>query len=595
MAASAATELADGLSSMMTQIFHTLRFGALLLVLLFFAAGCAKHEAHQEVAAQGGKRYGGRFTANILRGSPNALDPVLINSKHADDIASQIYDHLIDLDSRLQLVPELAKALPRDSADGRIYRFDLRTDAFFQDDSCFPGARGRRVTAQDVKYSLERCCDPRTRSVAFWAFKDKVKGATEYFESINAGRPIDGVEGFKVLSDSTFVIELISPYAPFIYYLVNSLGDVVPHEAVERYGKDFFSHPVGSGPYLLDHWDPAQELVLKRNPKYWGRDESGNHLPFLDEIKFRFIKDDKVQFNEFANGSLDEAFGIPTEMYGDVVDPATMKLRGRFERYQMQSAPAMLTWFFDFNNQRAPFNNVNVRRAFNYAIDREKIVRFVLQNAPAGPAVHGLVPPVFPGYPTEQIHGYEFDPAKGKSMLAKAGFPEGRGFPAVTLHVYDEPRLLQVAEAVQGMLATNLNVKVEIQVLTFPQLLSQAESGKLLFWGTRWYGDYPDAETFLNLMYGDLVPKSDTLPSYPNSSRYNNDRFNELFKKGVSTIDFVARMRDYVDAENAAMADAPVLPLFYERHFRLLQPWVRDYPLDAMARVGLKYVWFDKK
>jgi peptide/nickel transport system substrate-binding protein len=369
---------------------------------------------------------------------------------------------------------------------------------------------------------------------------------------------------------------------------------VVPHEAVERYGNDFFEHPVGSGPYVLDHWNPAQELVLKRNPNYWGKDEDGNRLPFIDEIHFRFIKDDKVQFNEFLAGSLDESFGIPTELYPQVLDVKTMKPQGRFANYQVQTAPAMLTWFFEFNNQRAPFNNADVRRAFNYAIDREKLVRFVLQNAPYGPAVHGLVPPVFPGYPTDRIKGYTFDPAKGKALLAKAGYPDGRGFPSVTLHVYDEPRLLQVAEAIQAMLASSINVKVEIQVLTFPQLLSQAESGKLLFWGTRWYGDYPDAETFLNLVYGALVPKSDTLPSYPNSSRYNNPTFNDYFMKGVTTIDFVARMRYYMEAEQVAMDDAPVMPLFYERHFRLLQPYVRNYPLDAMARYDLKYVWLDR-
>lgn len=579
----------------MTQSYPARRSGALiLLALILLIAGCGRRKQEHVTAAGGGKKYGGRFTVNVVRGSPNALDPVLISNKNADDIATQIFDHLVDLNDRLELVPELAKHLPRDSADGRIYRFDLRTDVYFQDDSCFAGGKWRKMTARDVKYSFERCCDPRTHTVALWAFKGKVKGATEYFQSIEAGKPIAGVEGFKVLDDSTFVIELAEPYAPFLYYLVNALGDVVPREAVEHYGTDFFRHPVGTGPYTLASWDPAQDLVLKRNPKYWGADDKGNRLPFVDEIRFRFIKDDKVQFNEFLSGSLDEAFGIPTEMYAAVLDPKTMKAQGRFAKYQVLTTPAMLTVFFDFNNTQAPFNNVDVRRAFNYAVDREKIVRFVLQNSPYAPAVHGLVPPVFPGYPTDQIPGFTFDPAKAKQLLAKAGYPDGKGFPTITLHVYEEPRMMQVAEAVQGMLGSALNVKVDIQVLTTAQLLDQSEAGKLLFWGTKWFGDYPDAETFLNLVYGDLVPTSSTLPSYPNSSRFNSPRFNELFRKGVSTIDFVARMRYYAEAEKAAIADAPVLPLFYERHFRLLQPYVRDYALDPMARMELKYVWLDK-
>jgi len=575
-----------------------------ILCIALLMAGCGGEADRTQVQTpgQGGKKYGGTFVSNVLRGSPKGLDPVLINSKHADDIASQVFDRLVDLNGDLELIPELAKELPAISADGRIYTFKLRTDAFFHGDSCFPGAKGRRLTAEDVRYSFTRCCDPRTSTVAFWAFKDKVKGATEYYNAILAmtagGAGAGGaqepgpIEGFQVIDDSTFQIELVSPYAPFIYYLVNSLGDVVPREAVETYREDFFRHPVGTGPFVFASWEHDRELVLRRNPKYWGHDAEGNQLPFLDEIRFLFIKDDKMQFNEFASGNLSESFGIPTEQFTAVVD-SSRHLRPEFENYQLQATPAMLTWYFDFNNRKPPFANGDVRRAFNYAIDREKLVRFVLQNSPYAPAVHGLVPPVFKGYPVESIQGYSYDPAEAKRLLAQAGYPEGKGFPVVTLHVYPEPRLGQVAQAVQEMLRTALNVKVEIKVLEFPQLMDQAQLGRLDFWGTRWYGDYPDPETYLVLLNGELVPEKEGLPSYPNSSRYDSPQFNALFRKGVSTIDHIAQMKHYADAEQIAMNDAPIMPLFYEMHYRLLQPNVRDYPLDAMARIDLKYTWFD--
>ncbi len=599
---------------------------ALFLLMLSVLVSCGKgEEQNQEQAAgRGGKKYGGVYTMNILRGSPKGLDPVLISSKHADDIASQVFDRLVDLNDKLELIPELARALPTISQDGRVYTFDLRTDVFFHNDSCFPGAKGRRMTAEDVRYSFTRACDPRTSTVAFWAFKDKVKGATEYYNRVlaitagnsattrqggasgssarpssgngaagrNAGEP-DPIEGFKVVNDSTFQIELLQPYAPFIYYLVNSLGDVVPREAVEAYKEDFFRHPVGTGPFTFVSWTPDRDLVLRRNPNYWGRDGEGNQLPFLDELRFMFIKDDKIQFNEFVSGNLSESFGIPTEQFPSLVD-SSRKLRQAFDKFQLQTTPAMLTWYFDFNNVKVPFNNADVRRAFNYAIDREKIVRFVLQNSPYAPAVHGLVPPVFKGYPVESIKGYEFNPAEAKRLLAQAGFPEGANFPQVTLQVYPEPRLNQVAQAVQEMLRTTLNVKVDIQVTEFPQLLDQAQLGRLLFWGSRWYGDYPDPETYLVLLHGDLVPSQEGLPSYPNSSRYNSPQFNALFRKGVSTIDRVAQMKYYAEAERVAMADAPIMPLFYEMHYRLLQSNVRDCPLDAMARVDMKYTWLDE-
>ncbi|MDB5035412.1 MAG: extracellular solute-binding protein family 5 [Chlorobi bacterium] len=569
-----------------------------VLSLLVAACGRKKEEVHPQVEGQGGKKYGGAYRMNILRGSPKGLDPVLINSKHADDIASQVFDRLIDLNDTLGLVPELARSLPKINANGTVFTFDLRTDVYFQDDSCFPGGKGRKMTAEDVRYSLTRCCDPRTQSVAYSFFKGKVKGATEYYDAIfdstknGRGKTLADIPGLRALNDSTFEIELTEPYAPFLYYLVNSLGDVIPHEGVAMYRENFFRHPVGTGPFSFVSWTPDQELVLKRNPKYWGKDQQGNRLPFLDEIHFKFIQDDKIQLNEFLSGHLDESFGIPTEHYTEVVD-SLQKPKGSYAKYQLQSAPAMLTWFFDFNNQKAPFNNASVRKAFNYAIDREKIVRFALQNAPYAPAIHGLVPPVFPNYPTNDVKGYGYDPDQAKRLLAQAGFPDGKGFPTVTLHIYTDPRLGQVAQAVQAMLREVLNVNIEIQRLETPQLLDQAESGKLLFWGTRWYGDYPDPETYLILLNGELVPSDDAQPSYPNSSRYNNPEFVANFKKGVATIDHLAQMKHYADAENIAMADAPIMPLFYERHYRLLQPYVRDCPLDAMARYDLKYTWLD--
>jgi oligopeptide transport system substrate-binding protein len=558
------------------------------------ACGGSDEAKTQQRAGVGDKKYGGTYTMNVLRGSPNGLDPVLISSKHADDIASQIYDKLVDLDEGLEVVPELARELPAISEDGRIYRFALRTDVYFHDSPAFPSGKGRRVTAHDVKYSLTRCCDPTTKSVAFWAFQGKVKGATEYNQSITDRKPIDGVEGFRAIDDSTFEIELIEPYAPFIYYLVNSLGSAVPHEAVEKYGADYFRNPVGSGPFIFQSWSQDQEIVLRRNPHYWGRDSQGNELPYLDGVKFLFIKDDKIQFNEFVAGNLDESYGLPTERFEQVIDPETGKGKEEFAKYQVQGVPAMLTWFCDFLTTKPPFDNVDVRRAFNFAIDREKIVRFVLKGAPYGPATKGIVPPVYRGYMHDSVKGYTFNPTLAKEHLAKAGYPNGAGFPPVTLHIYPEPRLQQVAEALQEMLAQTLGVRIQLQVLEFPQMIEQSQYGRLAFWGTRWFGDYPDPETFLNLYNGTIIPKEPTTPSYPNSTRYSNPAYDHAFLEGVKTIDFAARMKHYLEAEKIMIADAPTIPLFYERHYRLLQPWVRGVALDAMARYDLKHAWFDR-
>ncbi|MBK9249270.1 MAG: ABC transporter substrate-binding protein [Ignavibacteria bacterium] len=569
----------------------------LTIYVLLFAGlfyGCPKQEQTSLRAAKDGKFYGGTYRINMVRGNPNGLDPVIINSKLADDLALQVYDRLISFDSSLNSIPELAMSWEI-STDGKLYTFHLRTDVYFHDNPCFPNGIGRKMVARDVEYSLKRCCDPGTRSVHFWAFKDRVVGATEYYTAqLEKRASVMSVSGIRAVNDSTLEIELLRPSAPFLLTLANSLGCVVPREAVEKYGADFFQNPVGTGPFVFEKWEHDRQMTMRRNPKYWQHDKAGNRLPFFDNLFVSFIKDDKIQLQEFSKGNLEECFTIPTEFLDNVMD-AGRNPKPPYDKYIFQKQPAMCTWFLDFLCTKPPFNNVDVRRAFSLAIDRDKIVRYVLRNAPYSPAFHGITPPVMPNYSTDSIPGFGLDLAKARDFMTRAGFPNGKSFPVVQLHIYPEPRLVQVAEAVQKMLDEALNVRVEIKTVQFAELLALAEQGKLNFWGTRWYGDYPDAENFINLLDGALVPVNENEPSYPNSTRYSNPAASEALANAVATTDVTERMRYYRSAESIAMNDAPAIMLFYEMHYRMLQPNVRNYPLDAMARVVLKNSWFSSK
>ncbi len=194
---------------------------ACYLVILLAASSCdAPVEKRPERSLAGGKLAGGVYHINMLRGNPNALDPVRINSKLADDVALQIYNRLISIDSELNIVPELAQSW-QISEDGKTYTFNLRTDVRFQDNICFPDGKGRKMTAEDVRYSLTRCCDPQVQSTQFWAFKGKVAGALEYHDARakSLSHPAT-VSGLRAPNDSTFVIELTAPYAPFLFYLL---------------------------------------------------------------------------------------------------------------------------------------------------------------------------------------------------------------------------------------------------------------------------------------------------------------------------------------------------------------------------------------
>lgn len=565
-----------------------------LASLMLFSFSCSDSQKETAIRqAKGNKKYGGNYRINMVRGNPNGLDPVIINSKLADDIAQQIYDRLITFDSNLNTVPELAHRWEI-SDDGKLYTFFLRNDVYFHDNPCFSNGKGRKLIASDIVYSLTRACDPQSKTVAFWAFKGKVKGADEYYAArLEKSNKVTNISGIQAPNDTTLTIELLRAYHPFLLTLVNGFGCVVPHEAVEYYKDNFFRNPVGSGPFMFTEWKDDQHLTLRRNPQYWQKDTQGNRLPFLDNITVTFIKDDKVQHNEFMKGGLEESFTIPTEFFPTVFNEKK-EVIPPYTAYNVQQKPALLTWFINLLCAKPPFNNPDIRRALSYAIDREKIVKYVLRNAPYQPAHHGINPPVMPGYDIKDIEGIAFNPTKAREYLQKAGFTNGADIPSITLSVYQEPRLVQVAEAVQQMIKEHLNISINIQVLQFAELLQRAEHGKLDCWGTRWYGDYPDPENYLNLWDGSLVPAELHQVSYPNETRYVNKEMTEILAQAVGTNDPIQRMALYKKAENIAIKESPSIVLFYEMHYRLLQPYVRDYPLDAMARVVLKNVWLDK-
>jgi len=569
---------------------------ALFTSFLFSSSGCKKEEVTTMRSAKGGKKFGGRYTINEIRGNPSSLDPVRMNSKIEDDIATNIFDRLIDNDSKLELVPELATSWEM-SSDGLTYTFHLRKNVFFQDDPCFAGNKGRVLTSQDVKYSFERVCDPKTLTDGFTMFQGIVTGADDYFfrDSLeNLGRKITEVVGFQAPNDSTFIINLTKPFAPFLQHLTTSFGFIVPKEAVEKYGKDFFNHPVGTGPFFMDHWKPDEEIILKRNPHYWQSDEAGNQLPLLDEVKFTFVKDDKTLFANFERGVFDEDLTIPSELFSGIIT-ADKKLTAQYEKkYQYQHISAMNSYFIDILCTTSQYSNIALRRAMSFAIDRRQIVKYILKDAPHGPAENGLVPPAFKNYPINDVHGISFNPDSANYWLKKSGYGEGGKELNITLSVYNEPRPLQIANAVQHMWQSILGAKVDLHVMQASQLIDESEDGKLDIWVTRWYADYPEVENFLNLEYGKLIPHDAKMKSYPNSTRWNNSEFNKYFEQALVTVEESDRDKLYAKAEDIVAYESPVIPLFYEEHNRLLQPWVRDNPLDPMNRIDLKWVWLDK-
>ena len=577
------------------KLFYTVLF--ITLTLVCFMPGCGKKNSDNMVALKGGIKGGGTFVINETE-NIRSLDPVGINDVVSHHVAHQIYDLLVDLDSNLQLVPDLAYRWDL-SEDGLLYTFHLRQGVYFQDNPCFQDGKGRLMTAADVKYSFDRILDPRTGSLGFDFYKNHVVGAEEFIDEVNKAnlenrKPgINTVSGFIFKDDSTFQIKLKKPFGPFIYYLCLGFAYVVPHEAVEKYEKDFFQNPVGTGAYIFENWTPDLEINLKKNLNYWAKDEYGNQLPYMDHIKFRFIKDLSQQLLEFKNGNLDEAYRIPTELFKAVVND-NKSLTTEYSKFILQITPSLTIQYYGFLTTSRIFSNMKVRQAFNYAIDREKIIKYVLNGQAAGPGIYGIVPPVMPNYNAKIIKGYTYDLDKAKQLMLEAGYPGGKGFPEVTLNINEGGgRNTQIAEAIQSMLK-EIGVTVKLQLLQFAQHLDNIDAGRADFFRLGWIADYPDPENFLNLFYGKNVPDDPREKSPINSFRYKNKKYDELFEKAITTTDITERNKLYEEAEQIAVSEAPVLFIFYDEDYRLLQPYVRNYKLDPMHRVNFRRVWLDK-
>ncbi len=574
---------------------QAVRFLTLFFCVTLTLYSCHKKEPQSEFrSANGGKVYGGTFIYNETSDLPT-LDPVQIGDVASHHAAHQIYELLVDLDpTTLQIVPELATHWDI-SPDGLCYTFYLRDEVYFHDDVCFPRGQGRKFTAEDVKFSFERVCNPKTQTKGFWVFKDKVVGATEYFESQQSLEPkVQEVKGFEVLDERRFRIRLIKPYAPFLMQLTTSFCYIVPPEAVRYYNQNFRMHPVGTGAFQFQEFKEGQYLLLKRNPKYWQTDEHGNRLPFLDNVKLVFIRDLSTQMMTLRQGGLSESYRIESAMRGEWLteqNELAEKYRSDFVLYRL---PALSVQFYGMNCKVKPFNDRRVRLALNYAIDRDKLERYVLKGEGIA-ATKGFVPPLMPNYDTSKVRGYQFDVQKARQLLAEAGYPNGRGFPELTLQLNaGGGRNLKIAEAIQEMLQKNLNIKVNLLQVEWSMHIETVETSKAPFFRLGWVADYPDAENFLNLCYGKLVPSNLEARSYPNSARYQNPKFDELYEKSLLIANDAQRNALYLQAEQLALDDAPLLLTVYDIDERIVRKDVRDYAVNAMDRRDFKTVWLDR-
>ncbi len=553
-----------------------------LFFLVFVGAGCGSGIRDEFVPlepGQGGVYLGGTFRWNALE-DVRSLDPIRVADTASGDVAEQIYDGLVEVSRDLHVAPSLAERWDI-SDDGLTYTFYLRRGARFHDDPCFPEGKGRECTAQDIVYSLQRVVSPDVESIGLWAFRDLFAGVEEF-----RFRQADRVAGLKALDDYTVQITLAKPFAPFLQRLAMSYGFIIPHEAVDYYGADFFQHPVGTGPFQFVRWTKDLELVLERNPHYWEKDEHGNQLPYLGRLVNTFIKVQNSEFAEFELGNLETHSPIADDLFTSILSPDG-NLKPKYDgRFNVSSSDVLSIFYFGFNMESGPFaSNQKLRQAVNYAIDRESIIRHVLKGR-ALPFT-GVVPPGMPGWKST-CERYEYNPEKAIQLMAEAGHPNGEGLPEIVLHLNSGgKRHENIAEVVQEQLK-EIGIDITLQILEWPQLLEVVETGRSSFFRMGWQADYVDPENFLA-----LYDSRKFGPQGPNYTHYKNERYDALFQAAERTTDLNERYDLMRQAEEIAVEDAPWLYLYHQKEFRLNQNYVHDFEHNAMAHLFFKYAWLE--
>ncbi len=577
---------------------------AVLTIALFFVAcGGGGNTAGDKLAnlkptPDGSRYYGGMFKMNETEFF-RTLYPLNIGEVTGHRIGNQIYEGLVRLHQKdLTILPSIAHKWDINE-DATLYRFYLNKGVKFHDDACFADGKGREVTAKDFEYCFTKLCESSATNKGYHFVKGRVKGADAYYESTIKGTPLaEGVTGIRVIDNYTFEIELEQSFSSFMHILAMPFTFVFPKEAVDKYGVDMRIKAVGTGPFYVKAIKDNEKAILLKNPTYWQKDEAGNQLPYLDGISWTFINDEKAQLLEFKQGNLDMVYRLPLEMTDDVVNRQGV-LQPGYEQYQYQSELSMSTQYYGFLNPEGSsvFDNKKLRQAFSYAIDRQKIVDYVVKGA-GEPAYHGIVPPCYKNYNAKQIKGYNYDPNKARKLLAEAGYPNGEGLEEITLQLNSGgKRNEQVAEAIQKMLNETLGVTIKIVKMQWAQHLENVESGKVGFWRAGWIADYPDPENFLTLLWSNHLPEDLKTEDnvYLNTFRYKGAAFDKSFEEALRTVDEAKRNELYLKAEQAAIDDAPLLLLFYTKDARLVQPYVQNYPQNPMEYRNLLDVYFKPK
>ncbi|MCE2653706.1 MAG: ABC transporter substrate-binding protein [Planctomycetaceae bacterium] len=598
------------------------------------AAGAGWLGQAGEAAAQaGGGGGGGAATAGAKKvlqmamrtDGPKSLDPAAGSTQYDNIACSLMYETLVTFkyNDPKTLEPLLLAEMPTFSADGRTVSFKLKPGVRFHDDACFPGGKGRVVTPDDVFYSIKRIADKRNGLKNWWLLDGVIEGLDAFKDaqnaSLDAGKGFDydaAVAGFKKISETEFTIRLNKPVYRFLYTLAQFQLSVVPREAVEKYGKDFGFKPVGTGPFVLDKWEPKQSLAVNRNPNYhpvlypareaWSREDrrrrmdraAGQAVPLVDRMEFTMFVQDQPMWLEFNAGKLGY-IEVPNDFFEQAFDKRTRSLQPALESKGITShSDVLLDFIFTGFNMEDPVvgglspDRRALRQAIHLAVDQNEINEALYQGINV--VYDGPIPVGLDGHPEGGKAPFSLttpDLERAKRLLAEAGWPNGRNAQGeqLTLRYYTSNGLQQqqMSELYKRQIE-RLGVKLEPVLLDFSTLIENVNNKKAQMFGFAWGSDYPDGENNLALFYG---PNES-----PGSNHYNykNPAYDKLYEQILSMAPSPERTKIYEQMRDMVIQDTPYIGSMGRTRFYLMAPWILNCRPTERTWSWLKYLDVDE-
>lgn len=474
-----------------------------------------------------------------------------------------LYDGLLDYDYEGTMIPSLAASLPEVSDGGRVFRFTLRDGIEFHN--------GREITAHDVSWSMHRLLSQRIGSPGYPFYKSIV-GAPTYHEG-----QADFVEGIVVLDEKTIEFRLDEPDQTFLNAIAMPFAYPIPREHVERVEREegvdaVGRHPVGAGPFVFASWERGVQVELERFDRYWAPRARPDRMVFLENISA------DVASARFRNGDLDILYR-PSK-----VNALFLRQSEAWDPYTAEM-PSASVFALGLNCELHPFDDVHVRRAVAFAIDRSKLERLDPgQVVAATQILPPMLPPHDPDLPTKQV----FDLERAKEEMRLAGFPDGLDEP-ITLWVRGEGEV-RVAQLFQQDLK-KIGIDIELKLVSFATYLKETGRPRVAQAAfTGWHQDFPDPSNFMDILFH---TRSIHPENSENRSFYSNPRLDAILDRARAEMDREERLALYARANAILAADAPWVFLYYPVDMFAWQPYVKGFRPHPVWLNEYRNVWLD--